>query len=104
MLYADLPGLAEDQLDVTVDRNLLTIRGRVAEPPEGYEAIHQEYGVGDYERAFTLSNEVDRDGIAARFENGVLRLHLPKTRQPAPRKILVGAPAAAPVAAVAHTA
>jgi HSP20 family protein len=102
VLYADLPGLAEDQLDVTVDRNLLTIRGRIAETvPEGYEPLHQEYGVGDYERAFTLSNEVDRDGIAARFENGVLRLHLPKTRQPAPRKILVGAPASA---AVAHSA
>lgn len=92
VLYADLPGLAEDQLDVTVERNLLTIRGRVSEiVPEGYEPIHQEYGVGDYERAFTLSNEVDRDGISASLVNGVLRLHLPKTRETAPRRIVVSA-------------
>jgi HSP20 family protein len=97
VLYADLPGLAEEHLDVTVERNLLTIRGRVSEiVPEGYEPVHQEYGVGDYERAFTLSNEVDHDGISASLVNGVLRLHLPKNQQPAPRRIVVSAAAETP--------
>jgi HSP20 family molecular chaperone IbpA len=90
VLFADLPGIDESQLDVTLDKNVLTIRGHVDPGSmEGYTPARMEYGVGDYERVFTLSDDVDRDGIEATVKDGVLQLKLPKTAQSARRKIEV---------------
>jgi HSP20 family protein len=50
---------------------------------------YAEYEVGDYHRRFTLSNEIDRDNIAATVKDGVLRLHLPKSGPAKARKISV---------------
>ena len=89
-LVADVPGVDEAHLDVTLDKNVLTIRGRV-EPPsfEGYKPVRREYGVGDFERVFTVSDDVNRDAIAASVKDGVLQLKLPKTAQSARHKINV---------------
>ena len=90
VLVADVPGVDEAHLDVTLDKNILTIRGRV-EPPsfEGYTPVRSEYGVGDFERVFTVSDDVNRDAIEATVKDGVLQLKLPKTAQSARRKINV---------------
>jgi HSP20 family protein len=90
VLVADVPGVDEAHLDVTLDKNVLTIHGTV-EPPafEGYTPVRNEYGVGDFERVFTLSDDVSRDGIEATVKDGVLSLRLPKAAHSMRRKINV---------------
>jgi HSP20 family protein len=90
VLVADVPGVDESHLDVTLDKNVLTIRGTVQHASfEGYTPLRTEYGVGDFERVFTVSDDVNRDGIEATVKDGVLQLKLPKTAQSARRKINV---------------
>ena len=92
VLMADLPGVDEHTLDITLEKNVITIRGTVAtEIPEGFRLAYGEYDVGDYERAFTLSDEVDKERIQATIKNGVLRLVLPKAAAAKTRKIAVSA-------------
>ncbi len=83
-----MPGVYENSVDVTLDKDLLTISGYV-EPmqPEGYTLAHAEYNIGDFERSFTLSDRIDRDGIEATVKDGVLRLVLPKITEAKSRKI-----------------
>jgi HSP20 family protein len=90
ILLADMPGVDEKSIDITLEKNVLTLSGRV-EPDtyEGYRAAYTEYEAGDYERAFTLSDEINRDGIEASVKNGVLRLTLPKAEPVKLRKINV---------------
>jgi HSP20 family protein len=90
VLVADVPGVDESHLDVTLDKNVLTIRGKVETPAfEGYTPVRTEYGVGDFERVFTVSDDVNREGIEATVKDGVLQMRLPKTAQSARRKINV---------------
>lgn len=88
VLIADMPGVDENHVDMTLEKNILTINGQV-EPQgfPGYGAAYAEYDVGDYQRAFTISDEVDRDRIDARVKNGVLRVTLHKAEQVKARKI-----------------
>jgi HSP20 family molecular chaperone IbpA len=91
VVVADVPGVDEASMDITLEKNVLTINGYV-EPvqPEGYSLAYAEYRVGDYERSFTLSNEIDQDNIEATLKDGVLTLHLPKVG-PTTKKIAVKA-------------
>ena len=90
VVLADVPGVDETHLDITLDKNVLTIRGTV-EPPafEGHTSLRTEFGVGDFERTFTLSDDVSREGIEASVKDGVLQLKLPKTARSARQKINV---------------
>jgi HSP20 family molecular chaperone IbpA len=89
-LTADMPGVDENGIDITIEKNVLTIRGAVAEEaPPGYQLSYEEYGIGDYERSFTLSNDVDREGINASIKDGVLTLTLPKIKAAVARKVTV---------------
>jgi HSP20 family protein len=94
VLLADMPGVDERSVEVTLEKNVLTIYGAV-EPvaPEGYRLHGSEYGVGDYRRVFSLSDEVQRDRIQATVKEGVLRLVLPKAEAVRTRKIEVRAEA-----------
>lgn len=88
-LVADMPGVDEESVDITLEKNVLTIDGYVeAEAPEEYRLAYAEYRVGDYQRRFTLSDQIDRDGIEATMKDGVLHLHLPKA-EPRTKKIAV---------------
>jgi HSP20 family molecular chaperone IbpA len=89
-VVVDMPGVDETTVDITLENNVLTINGYV-EPmkPEGHSLAHAEYRVGDFERAFTLSDEIDRDGIEAVVADGVLRLYLPKNTEARIRKIAI---------------
>jgi len=90
VLLADMPGVDEKSIDITLEKNVLTLLGRVGpDTYEGYRAAYVEYEAGDYERAFTLSDEIDRDRIDASVRNGVLRLTLPKAEPVKLRKINV---------------
>ena len=91
VILADMPGVAEKDIDITLEKDVLTINGYVSnvEDPQGYELAHGEYGIGDYQRSFTLPDEVDRDNIEASLSHGVLRLTLPKAPEAQTRKITV---------------
>jgi HSP20 family protein len=92
VVVADMPGVGEDDVDITLDKSTLTIRGRVNRAePEGLGLTHREFVEGDYERSFALSDGVDRDGIEATVSNGIVRLTLPKSTAVAARKIQVRA-------------
>lgn len=91
-LMLDMPGVAERDLDVTLERRVLTIRGRVhSAAPGKLELVHAEYGEGDFERAFTMSDDFDPDRIEASLSNGVLTLSLPRAEAAKPKKINVKA-------------
>ena len=89
-LYADMPGVDQKSINVTIDKGILMIEGNVdTEPIEGYELEYKEYDIGDYQRSFTLADTVDQDKISANFVNGVLELIIPKAEKAKPRKIEV---------------
>jgi HSP20 family protein len=76
-----MPGVAPDGVDITLERGVLTIRGRsAANDHAGYQQVYNEYVDGDYERVFTLSENIDRDRIEATLKDGVLHLVLPMQR------------------------
>jgi HSP20 family molecular chaperone IbpA len=94
LLISDMPGVDEKSIDITLDKNVLTINGYVEpEVPDKCCLAYAEYSIGDYERTFTLSDEIDRNGIEASVKNGVLRLTLPKAPAMKERKIAVKAEA-----------
>ena len=91
-LIADMPGVDEKTVDVELEKNVLTISGRVENGKvKDYSLVFSEYEVGDYERTFTLSDEIDRDKIKANVKQGVLRLELPKAEKVKPKKIAINA-------------
>ena len=89
-VVADLPGVAQENVDVTVEKNVLTISARSeARIPEGY--LHRFGGEApvEWRRSFTLGDAIDREAIAATMKNGILRLTLPKASRVLPRRISV---------------
>jgi HSP20 family protein len=92
IVLADMPGVGESSVDITLEKDVLSIYAKVEpEVPEKHQLLHAEYGVGDYQRSFTISNEIDREKIEATVKNGVLRLVLPKAKAVQTRKISVQA-------------
>lgn len=91
VITLDMPGIDAEKLDVSLDKNVLTINGYM-EPfqLEGYSLVWGEYDHGDYQRRFTLPDEIDRDGIEATMRDGVLTLTLPKADTAKIRKIAIG--------------
>ena len=91
-VLADMPGVDESNVDITLENDVLTINGYVdPAEPEGLRLAFGEYQVGDYQRAFTLSDKIDREGIEAVVKDGVLRLYLPKVTEAQRRKIAIRA-------------
>jgi HSP20 family protein len=91
-LYADLPGVPKDKLELHVEADTLTVEGEVSLPvPEGMEASHVEVGLPRYRRAFTLSKELDASKVSAEFSQGLLTLRIPKSEHVQPRRIEIKA-------------
>jgi HSP20 family molecular chaperone IbpA len=92
VVVADMPGVDENTVDITLENNVLTINGYVKPMElEGYSLAYAEYRVGDYQRAFSLSDQIDREKIEAKLKDGVLRLHLHKITEPKVHKIAITA-------------
>jgi HSP20 family molecular chaperone IbpA len=90
VVLADVPGADENNIEITVERNVLSIRTTVEFPaPDNHSLMYCEYSLGDYERRFSLPSEVDRENISASMKNGVLKLVLPKSSQSRMKKITV---------------
>ena len=88
VVKADLPGVDKENLDVRVENNLLTIRGRAAHIVPG-DPIYREYGLVNFFRQFELNERVDQSNISAELKHGVSTLRLPKAEEAKPRKIEV---------------
>jgi HSP20 family protein len=94
IVVADMPGVDDSSVDITLEKNVLTIYGKVdADIPEKHNLYLSEYGIGDYQRVFTLTDEVDREKIQATVKNGVLKILLPKAEVVKTRRISVKAEA-----------
>jgi|SRR5688572_22035632 HSP20 family protein len=91
-MLLEMPGADPESLDVTLDKQMLTVSAR-ATPwnPPNFTLVYGEYQLGNYERAFSLSDQIDEENIDAVFELGVLRLKLPKSKQSRAKKISVKA-------------
>ena len=89
-LYADLPGVSKDKLQLRVESDQLSLEGELDLPlPQGMQAQHAEVRLSRYRRAFTLSKELDADKVDAELTQGLLRVRIPKAEHAQPRKIAV---------------
>lgn len=89
-LWADLPGVPKEGIEVKVEGETLSIRGEVALPiPEGLEPLYAEVRAPRYARQFTLSRELDASQISAQMRDGVLTVRIPKAQHAQPRRIAV---------------
>jgi HSP20 family protein len=89
----ELPGIKPEDVSIDVDNGVLTISGeRKTERKEGEEGRYHlvERTYGSFSRSFTLPQGVSDDQISADFENGILRIHIPKSAMPQPRRIQIG--------------
>jgi HSP20 family protein len=91
IVEAELPGMQLDKLEIYVNEgNELTIKGeRQPSAPEKGTWHRQERGFGHFSRTITLPSLVDADRVEARFEQGVLRITLPKSEAAKPKQIVV---------------
>lgn len=91
IVKASVPGINPDDLDITVTKNTLTIKGEMRHEEETEEERYhlRERRYGRFARSITLPTSVDSDRIEANYENGVLSLHLPKTEEMKPKRIEV---------------
>jgi HSP20 family protein len=91
VLRADLPGLSDDDVNVQLEDNVLTISGernlQHEQQEEGYYRI--ERGFGSFSRSLTLPDGVDPDGVQADFHRGVLEIRIPKPEQKKPRQVQI---------------
>ncbi|RIX83302.1 Hsp20/alpha crystallin family protein [Acidovorax cavernicola] len=89
-LYADLPGVARENLSLHVEAATLTIEAESnLTVPEGLKTSHTEVGLGRFRRVFTLSKELDTEKVSAELTQGVLKLRIPKAEHAKPRRINV---------------
>ena len=88
---AALPGLKPEDLEITVENNVLTIKGETRQESEdkqrNYHRVERRFG--SFQRSITLPNTVKADAIKAELAHGVLKLEIPKAEEVKPRKISV---------------
>lgn len=92
VLQADVPGVKESDLDISVNGNVLTVSGsrQAHERKEGETYYLYERNYGSFSRSFTLPDEANLEAIEARLNDGVLHLTIGKKAESKPRKITVG--------------
>lgn len=90
-IVAELPGVTAENVKLSIESNVLTIRGeKKQEAEENSERVHRyERTFGSFERAFALPNSIDADKIDAKYADGVLTVTIPKAEKARPREIPV---------------
>jgi HSP20 family protein len=92
VLVADVPGLTQKELKLTVNESTVTLEGeRKNDAPEGYSVHRQERGALKFSRSFTLPVKTDAEHAEATVKDGVLTITLPKAKEAQPRQIEVRA-------------
>ncbi|MFN3416863.1 MAG: Hsp20/alpha crystallin family protein [Caldimonas sp.] len=89
-LYADLPGVPRDRLNLRVEGDTLSLEGEMQLAlPQGMTPSHAEVQLSRFRRTFTLSKELDPDKVSAELTHGVLRVRIPKAEHAQPRRVEV---------------
>jgi HSP20 family protein len=106
VLEAELPGMKQEDFDLTVENNVITLRGErrfeKTEETDNYHRVERSYG--SFTRSFTLPQTVSAEGATAEYRNGVLRVTLPKREETKSRRIEVSTEGSAGRQTVAKTA
>src|SRR3712207_1622403 len=90
-VYFDLPGVDPESIDLTVERNVLSVKAqRQRQQKEGVDTVISERPMGTFSRQLFLGDTLDTDKLEATYENGVLTLRIPVSDRAKPRKISVG--------------
>jgi len=91
VLRAELPGLKQDDIDIELTGDTLTLRGERKfeneERKDNFVRVERSYG--RFQRSFTLGVPVQNDQVSATYRDGMLEIHLPKSEQTRPRKVQV---------------
>ena len=92
-LEVSVPGINKEEIKVNVDKGLLTISYDKKEESksEGHRSVRREFSVKSFKRSFTIAEQVNADAIEAKYENGILKLFLPKKEQvkETPKQVVV---------------
>lgn len=96
IVLAAVPGMNPEEISISVEKNVVTLSGAIAnaDDVQGATWLLHELPHGDFKRSLQLPFEVDADRAEATFENGLLRLTLPKKESAKPRQIRVNASSA----------
>lgn len=95
----DMPGVATDSIDLTVERNVLTVHAkRERHSPEAAELVVAERPFGTFSRQLFLGESLDTEHITAKYVDGVLRLEIPVAEQAKPRKVAIESTGGQPAA------
>ena len=91
VLRADLPGMSEDDVTIELQGNVLTLSGERKSEHDGDDTGYYrlERGWGQFTRTLTVPEGIDSNGITARFDRGILEVHIPKPEQQKPRRIAI---------------
>jgi HSP20 family protein len=101
VFICDVPGVKADDLDVTIDGGVLTIKGRRAFESQKDEQVMLGRAYGSFSRSFTLPDDLDEEKLSASLADGVLTIGVPKLPKAKPRKISIASSASTNGASVA---
>jgi len=88
ILQFDMPGVAKENVDLTVDKGILTVTGKANEEETG-TAVYRETRIGDYQRQFNLTDDVDPNTISAEMDAGMLTVKIRKSEKAKPKRIQI---------------
>ena len=91
LIHASVPGIPAEDIEITVQDGVLTIKAEREQAAEGSQYRLQERHQGAWIRRFALAPEIDAEGVAARYDQGVLTLEIPKAEKPLPQRIAITA-------------
>lgn len=89
LLYADLPGVKQEDVALTCQGDELVLHAACAPRHAGKKLLYSEYGVGDFHRAFRVAEQVETGGIGASLKDGVLTVRVPKAEAVRTKRIAV---------------
>ncbi len=90
VLHAEMPGIDKEKLSIEVHGDELTINAkRFEEVPKEYTVYEQERMPVEYKRVFALGNQINKESVSAKYEDGILMITLQKSESAQPRKIAV---------------
>lgn len=94
VIVADMPGVSEKNVDITIEKHVLTITGKSEwTEPAGHDLRYREFAPAEFRRVFSLTSDLDAENIKAVMKHGVLTVTLPKSEKAKPRKITVASAA-----------
>jgi HSP20 family protein len=91
VVLCDMPGVKPDEVDLRFENGELALHGKVQPRQANVAYLLNEYGVGDFYRSFSVSEQIQPDKISAEYRHGVLTIHLPKKEAAKPKRIAIRA-------------